>query len=87
MTCLARGDGAVVPDLGEPNGAEVSHDADLLEGDVVHVLAQQVQILQRVPETISWIWEIWLNLNIAVAPNYRVTQQVSDLGWVDFDFR
>ena len=50
MTCLARGDGAVVPDLGEPNGAEVSHDADLLEGDVVHVLAQQVQILQRVPE-------------------------------------
>ena len=41
-TCLSGSDGTVVPDLGESDGAEVSHNADLLEGHVVHVLAQQV---------------------------------------------
>ena len=50
-TCLAGSDGAVVPDLGESDRAEVSHDADLLEGYVVHVLAQQVQLFQGVSET------------------------------------
>ena len=50
-TCLAGSDCAVVPDLGESDGAEVPHDADLLEGHVVHVLAQQVQLFQGVPDT------------------------------------
>ena len=49
MTCLAGSDGAVVPDFGESDGAEVPHDANLLERDVVHVLAQQVQLFQSVP--------------------------------------